>query len=99
MIRKSYKKITTNLVELIVRKHFQTWCIELYLGITNFINMVKVNESRYIALFVVTRFIKKLFNYLVFLNIFFKKICQARSVGLPHIAYILIPKTATRGVL
>ena len=51
--------------------------------------MVKVNESRYIALFVVTRFIKKLFNYLVFLNIFFKKICQARQCRVtPHCLYL-----------
>ena len=60
---------------------------------------IKVNKSQYIALFVVNRSIKKLFsvNYVniyfsqstvnYFFLIFFNRV---KSVGLPHIAYIVI---------
>ena len=58
-------------------------------------NTVKINESLYIALFVVSQSIKKLFSidYVkIYLFSIFSSIDFAmwKSVGLPHIAYIVI---------
>ena len=57
--------------------------------------VIKINESRYIALFVVSGFIKKLFTN-AYVNIYLFKIffainfTQWKSVVLLHIAYIVI---------
>ena len=74
-----------------------------------FTHSVKVNESRYIALFVVSGSIKKLSlidfvnayfssiffsivfaKFYIFLIFFSKEFAPRKSVGLPHIAYIVI---------
>ena len=61
-------------------------------------NFIKVNESRYIALFVVSGFIKKLLS-IDCVNIYFSQstvnylfslFIRFKSVELPHIAYIVI---------
>ena len=57
--------------------------------------MLKVNESRYIALFLVRESIKKFFSidcvkidlFLIFFSIYF---ALPKRLGLPHIAYIVI---------
>ena len=54
-----------------------------------------MNESRYIALFVISGFIKKLFlidyeNIYLFPLFFSIDFSRWRSVGLPHIAYVVI---------
>ena len=63
---------------------------------TNQYTLVKINESHYIALFVVSGSIKKFFSMncvninfsqSVLKYLFFNKF---KSVGLPHIAYIVI---------
>ena len=55
----------------------------------------KINESWYIALFLVNRSIEKLFsidvNIFFFLNIFSIDIAWWKSVELTHIAYIVFP--------
>ena len=53
--------------------------------------MLKINKSRYIALFLVDRFSKKLFstdyvNINIFAIFFSIDFAQWKSVGLPHIA-------------
>ena len=59
------------------------------------INLLNVNESRYIALFVVSGSIKKLFsfdyvNIYLFSMLFSIDIVRWKSVGLPHIPYVVI---------
>ena len=59
------------------------------------INLLKVNESRYIALFVVSGSIKKLFsfdyvNIYLFSKLFSIDFVQWKSVGLPRIPYVVI---------
>ena len=56
---------------------------------------LKINESRYVELFVVRGSIKKLFlidyvNIYLFCNIFSIDFARWKSVGLPYVAYIMI---------
>ena len=56
---------------------------------------IKVNESRYIALFVVRKSIKKLFsiyyvNIYLFSIFFSMDFARQKGVGLPHIDYTMI---------
>ena len=56
-------------------------------------NIVRNNESQYVAFFMVSGSIKRFFSIdygNVFLNIFTMDFARRKGVGLPHIAYIAI---------